>query len=57
MVFPRKGVLVALVTTVVLVLIGFPLWIASLFGLMGFLGTGGLQYCKLFIRTFPVDLW
>lgn len=57
MVFPRKGILVGLVTTVVLVLIGFPLWIASLFGQMGFLGMGGLQYCKLFIRTFPVDLW
>lgn len=55
--FPSRGAVVGVVVTVFLWLIGFPVWLASLFGLMGFLGMGGLQYAKLAVRTLPMDLW
>ena len=55
--FPSRGALVGIVVTFFLWTIGFPVWLASLFGLMGFLGMGGLQYVKLAIKTLPMDLW
>jgi hypothetical protein len=38
-------------------MIGFPGWSVMLFGFLGFLLMGGLQFFKLVYRTFPRDLW
>ena len=57
MAFPGKGLLVGAVTGSFLYLAGFPEWFALAFAALGFLGMGGLHYCKLVVKTLPRDLW
>jgi len=57
MAFPTRGLVIGIIATVFLWMIGFPAWVAGLFGTMGFLGMGGLVFVKLVIKTLPTDLW
>ena len=57
MAFPSKGLLVGAVTGSFLYLVGFPGWVAVAFGVLGFLGMGGLHYSKLVVKTLPRDIW
>jgi len=57
MAFPGKGLLVGAVTGSFLYFVGFPGWVAVAFGVLGFLGMGGLHYSKLVVKTLPRDIW
>ena len=57
MVFPRRALVVSSFTGCFLWFMGFPKWAAFVFSFLGFLGMGGLKYCKLIYRTLPTDLW
>ena len=56
MVFPSRAVFVSSVAGSILLLVGFPKWAALTISFLGFLGMGGLQYCRLVYRTLPRDL-
>lgn len=57
MAFPIKGLMAAACTGAFLFLAGFPMWAALVFGMLVFLGMGGLGYCKLVVKTLPRDVW
>lgn len=57
MVFPVRAAVVSTATGSFLFLIGFQAWAVILFGFLGFLIMGGLQFLKMVYRTFPRDLW
>lgn len=57
MAFPVKGLTAAAATGAFLFLAGFPMWAALVFGMLVFLGMGGLGYCKLVVKTLPRDVW
>ena len=56
MVFPKKPLLYAVIGIVLLYIWGLPGWVSVGFGMVGFLVAGGLNYCKLVVRTLPRDL-
>ena len=55
--FPKRGLLIGLVTLMVLYITGFPPRAAVFFSVMAFLLSGGWLYIKLVYITFPRDLW
>ena len=57
MVFPGKALLGAATAGTVLLVAGYPKWVAAILSFLGFLGLGGMEYCKLVYRTLPRDIW
>ena len=57
MAFPKMSVLSGLVTSVVFLVLGRPVVISLIAGVLIFMATGGLQYTRMVIKYLPRDLW
>ena len=57
MAFPTKAAVTGVITGLVMRVFGVPTYIALFFGIMTFMGMGGLLYTKLVFKTLPRDLW
>ena len=54
-VLPVRAVAVSTAAGTFLWLLGFPKWPVFLCSLLGFMGLGGLQFCRLVYHTLPRD--